>query len=221
MRMYTPPPPKSEYIRLGKQFAAFATEATVRERIAMYFVACGYARSADETKLQFLRGHDAITFMSFSPRGWAVVATVELMPDTGKVNVSAVFEINVAGQVPSRMENRFWLTELAWLEQAVATGIADGEESQRAARLAMITNCVGALTALAICIIVAALSVSLSENLKNQTGKIMFMIGGSAAGLGAAYLTLKYAFGIFAKVDELPFVAQPEDKVKKVSSKQG
>jgi hypothetical protein len=118
--------PGRNRLRLAVSFEAVETRKTVLERAGRFLESVGY-RSADGA--HYRRGSLRGNLISFTPRAWQVVVTLEVAPAGDGCKVRAYFDVNTTGQTVLQAEVEFWQAEAAGLIEAVLTGRAHPDRS--------------------------------------------------------------------------------------------
>ncbi|HYF48746.1 MAG TPA: hypothetical protein VEJ63_05045 [Planctomycetota bacterium] len=203
-------PPLHAYIRLLKEFHTQVPAHVVRERAVSYMGVCEYKQKEGEANLQFNRGEDVTTIMAFTPRAWAATAAIFVSDDGNSRQVQAWYVINVAGQAPSRLENKFWIAELDGLQNAVETGIIDAGRSRSLALLSLANNIICFVVALAIIGAGGALGASWAGAVTTAIERVLWFLLGTGLGIGTAYLVGVSVFGIFVSTPALPYAPERE-----------
>lgn len=149
-------------------------ESLIRERISAYFLKLGYTLKRSDTALIFQRGSSFGTWLAFSPMFWKVETMVEFKPETsGPIKVSVIYIIKTAGQLVTRTERRFWMTELEGAERALQSGEIVYGESIKLANDAINQNLLSYLTLGTISIILGFIGLFIVQSLAATLGLML------------------------------------------------
>ena len=106
-----------------RTFAVDQDAEVLRERLETFFQHAGYQPDDSQPSLVYKRGSRLGSFVSFSPKGWQVTATVQMGPASAdSTDVDVTFAVNTSEQWLTEKERSFWEGELDSLETAVQTG---------------------------------------------------------------------------------------------------
>jgi hypothetical protein len=146
-------------------------ETLLRERIRAYFLKLGYTLKRSDTALIFGRGSSFGTWLAFSPMYWKVETLVEFKRESpGKLKVSVIYIIKTAGQLVTRTERKFWMTELEGAERALRNGEVAYGESLKLANDAINQNLLSYLTLGTISIVLGFIGLFIVQSLPATLG---------------------------------------------------
>jgi hypothetical protein len=149
-------------------------EVLIRERASAYFSKLGYKLKRSDTALIFQRGSSFGTWLAFSPMIWKVEILVEFKPESpGNLKVSVIYIIKTAGQLVTRTERKFWMTELEGAERAVRAGEIVYGESIKLANDAINQNLLSYLTLGTISIILGFIGLFIVQSLAATLGLML------------------------------------------------
>ena len=150
------------------------SETLIRDRASAYFSKLGYKLKRSDTALIFQRGSSFGTWLAFSPMFWKVETMVEFKTESpDKIKVSVIYIIKTAGQLVTRTERRFWMTELEGAERALQSGEIAYGESIKLANDAINQNLLSYLTLGTISIVLGFIGLFIVQSLAATLGLML------------------------------------------------
>jgi hypothetical protein len=168
-------------VEFERAFSVDQDPELLRERLETFFESAGYEPEDSQASLVYKRGSRLGSFVSFSPRGWQVTATLQMEPaSVDSTDVGVTFAVNTSEQWLTEKERAFWESELASLEAAVQTGAIDVDAIAGTDRPAMWQNLVAG-------VLILALAVGLAVVVRLLTHSRILFYAAGAFGLWLGY----------------------------------
>jgi hypothetical protein len=168
-------------VEFERTFSVDQDPEMLKERLETFFESAGYESEDSQSPLVYKRGSRLGSFVSFSPRGWQVTATVQMDPaSVDSTEVCVTFDVNTWEQWLTEKERTYWAGELDSLETAVRTGTVDVEAVAGTDTPALWKNLVAGLFILVLTIGLAVIARLLTDS------RILFFAAG-AFGLWLGY----------------------------------
>lgn len=176
-------------MKLERSIQTSESKEIIYARIASYLDKTGYKQIDPQNPQLFMRGSVLGSILSFSPKGWQVKTTFEILVQSEQISsVSVNVDINTKGQVITERERLFWDNEIDGLEAAILTGRVEPVPANNAAKKSLKQNLTASALIIGLPILFFAVTLFLSDSTESACTGATF---GVVLGVVVARIWLK------------------------------